>query len=150
MNKINTLPNPISDRQVIDGLAEDLIGTSHYHHMPGMRVWDMNAGYWTRLGDAYTLWPPRAQCTIPDLLDHATIGCLMQQAWRIVEHEKAKAIKQKQNYIPYMINSDLVMNNIKPPPAVSFWADAMRYFCLNGLADQNGIKYLVDVFTCVS
>lgn len=44
------LQDPISDRQLIDGLAEDLIGTSHYHHMPGMRVWDMNASYWTRCG----------------------------------------------------------------------------------------------------
>jgi hypothetical protein len=152
MSEINMLPDPVSDRRLIDSLAEDLIGTSHYHHMPGMRVWDMHASYWTRLGDAYTLWVSRAQCTIPDLLDHATIGCLMQQAWRIVERDKELAVGKK-HYppygLPYVLTADMVMNNVDPPPSVSHWCEALRMFALNGLTDPGGLQNLVDVFKCV-
>lgn len=143
-------PDQVINRKVLDSLAENLISTTDYIHMTGMRVWQLEYG-WIRLGDIQSVqWPTRAECTIPDLCDFPTIGCLMQQAWRIIEREKARAISTKKRFPPYMITSDMVMGNVDSPPAVSHWCEAMRHFSLNGLSDINGISHLVDVFKCVS
>lgn len=143
-------PDQVINKKLLDSLAEDLLSTTDYIHMPGMRVWQIEYG-WTRLGDIKSVqWPPRAECTIPDLCDFPTIGCLMQQAWRIVEREKEKAISRKKKFPPYMITSDMVMGNLDIPPAVSHWCEALRHFALNGLTDINGLSHLVDVFKCAS
>jgi len=142
-------PPQVLDQRKIDTLAQRLLSCPSYYHMSGMRVWDLNTEWWTRLGDSYALWPPRAQCTIPDLTDHATIGCLMQQAWRIVETERQEAILRKEKNPPAIITANMMLNNVEPPPAVNHWCDALRHFAINGLGDPSGLGSLVDIFNCV-
>jgi len=144
MNNI-TLNNldPVLPKYV-DELAIKLYKSSEFYYTIGMRVWHISKKWVYLSADN---WPDRNMIQQPDLCDCATLGCLIQLAWRITEIDKRNTISHKINN-PQLITSNFIMNNVEPPQSVIFFGKAMASFSLNGLTCINGISNLVEVFCC--
>ena len=140
---MNIKIDPFVPEKLVDALAQELLNTASFHYMPGMRVWGPDQK-WIRLDDP-TNWAPNIKQ--PDLCDHATIGCIIQQAWRITEVQKQKAYLSVSKYIsPYSPN--MIMGNVEPPQVVLYFSKALGLFALNGITDIQGLYELVNVFKC--
>ena len=146
----------ISKRQgeTLNRMAAELQATSSFKWRGGMLPLVYEYGEWVanQRIDKYleeTSYPTPS--SIPDLQDPATVGCLQQDAWRIVEQERARAMETKRSHPPlvFNINGDMVMNNVEPPPAVSLWARHLQVAALQGITSPEAVIPLIEIFFAV-
>lgn len=128
------------NKTTLENLEKSLVTKSGFKYDIGMCVWNKEGKtvrYSHNLADVIDR---------PCLSDFATVGHVIQQAWRIAESEKNIAIVSIRNR-PL---EQIMMGNVDPPRAVVLFANAMQQFCLNGLTSMPGLMHLVEVFSCTS
>jgi hypothetical protein len=140
MNFISSCP--VYNKSELEYLERILSKMSSFEYNIGMLVWNLKEGT-SRIDASSDI----VNIDRPCLSDIATVGCVLQQAWMIMEEEKRQAVMAIKDR--YVITPDKIMGNVEPPSVVGFFAKAMNDFCLNGLSSMSGLRYLVEVFSYV-
>lgn len=128
-------------RALIDQHARDIGEMSCFHAVPGMRL--LSPDGWVRVADReadkWEGWP--------DLYDMATLGCLQQMAWRMVERERHRAITRKMTFDPAVsLSPHHVMGTVEPPRIVGLWSSYLQKVAINGMTDPHAVLSLCDIF----
>lgn len=152
--KINEAAISKRQEETLNRMAAELQATSGFQWRGGMLPLVYEYGEWVanQRIDKYleeTSYPTPS--SIPDLQDAATIGCLQQDAWRIVERERTLAMEAKRSHPPlvFNINGDMVMNNVEPPPVVSLWARHLQVAALQGITSPEAVIPLIEIFFAI-
>jgi hypothetical protein len=123
-------------RALIDQHARDIGEMSCFRAIPGMRL--LSPDGWVRVADGeadkWEGWP--------DLYDMATIGCLQQMAWRMVERERQRSISRKMIFNPH----EPLSPYLEPPRIVELWSSYLQKVAINGMTDPHAILSLCDTF----
>lgn len=124
-----------------DLLGQEIAKSPHFHAMPGMRMKSPDG--WVRLQEGECLkwggWP--------DMLDAATMGCLAQIAWRIVDHAKQQSALRQQAFFPTtFVAGDLDGPRIDIPNCVWAYDRFIRCTMLNGVTSLEAAEEIATVF----